>query len=106
RKNMDLFINTGWSFLFEIMVNVIYFIEYNVNQTLNNRRSVWRSLKGFLMNYIKVGFELLEFIRIQCYDLLSCFLKEIKFIEIIDVGLAFKKNLLSKEEYFSIVAST
>src|SRR5690554_5740438 len=88
------------------MVNVIYFIKDNVNQTSNNRRSVRRSFKGFLMNYIKIGFELLKFIRIQRHDLLPCFLKEIKFIEIIDVTLTFEKNLLTKEKYFGIVTCT
>src|SRR5690606_42070128 len=61
-------------------------------------------IKGFLIDLVKIGIKRLVLVRTQCHDLLSCFFKEIKFIKIVDVGLTFKKNFLSEEKYFGIIA--
>src|SRR5690554_5290691 len=61
-------------------------------------------IKGFLIDQVKIGIKRLVLARTQCHDLLSCFFKEIKFIEIVDVGLTFEKNFLSEEKYFGIIA--
>src|SRR5690606_6794280 len=86
-----------------ILMNFIQFVQDDVDHTLNNRRSVWAGIKRFFVNQVKKGVELLELLRVQSHHLLSCFLKKLKFIQIIDIGSSIQKHFFSKEKNPGII---
>src|SRR5690606_12934376 len=85
------------------LVDIIDFVEYDINQASDDFGSVGSDIKGFFMDQFKIGGEFLILTGIERYHLLTGFLKKLELIQVVDVHLTFEKYLFTEKEYFGLI---
>src|SRR5690554_4510311 len=95
----------GGGLWIQALMHVVDLMKDDIGETADNFSRMRRSVQGLFVNQIEIGLELLVLFPVKRNDLLTGSFKELKFFQVIHIGLPFQKYFFTEEKDLGIIGS-